>query len=144
MLSKEVGFNFRNGRPKVQCGIWWWWNPRDFWGYTFHSLQRSKFAASIEGNYARTSPTPFQRYDIMWLPHITSGHGLYTNAKIAVIPWDCLKDFIEGEQNNPNFPCKFIRTKDHVRSSAPNTLMHLEQILQHLFIGETSYKVTFT
>ncbi len=29
---------------------------------------------------------PFQRSNIMWLPHVTSGHGLYTNVEIAVIP----------------------------------------------------------
>ncbi len=110
-------------------------------------LLRSKEANLLQALKAimqETPPRPFQRFDIMGLPHITSGHGLYTNAEIAVIPWDCLEDFVEGEQNNPNFPCKFTRTKDHFRSSAPNTLTHLEQLLQHLFIGETSYKVTFT
>ncbi len=43
----------------------------------------------------------------MWSPHFTSGHGLYRVAKIIVIPWNRLEDFVEGEQNNPDFPCKF-------------------------------------
>jgi len=67
---------------------------------------------------------PFQKSNILWLPHVTSGHGLYNNAEIAVIPWDRLKDFIEGDQNNFDFQCKFVKTKDHIRSSTPNTLTH--------------------
>jgi hypothetical protein len=69
-------------------------------------------------------PWPFQKSNILWLPHVTSGHGLYNSAKIAIIPWDCFNDFIEGEQNNFNFPCEFTRTKDQARSFAPNTLTH--------------------
>jgi hypothetical protein len=42
-------------------------------------------------------PRLFQRSNIMWLSHVTSGHGLYTNVEITIIPWDCLEDFIEGE-----------------------------------------------
>jgi hypothetical protein len=49
---------------------------------------------------------------------------LYNNAEIAVIAWDRFNDFIDGEQNNLDFPCKFTKTKDHVRSFAPNTLKH--------------------
>jgi hypothetical protein len=67
---------------------------------------------------------PFQKSNILWLPHVTSGHGLYNNAEIAIIPRDCLNDFIEGKQNNFDFPCKFMKTKDHIRSSTPNTLTH--------------------
>ncbi len=29
---------------------------------------------------------PFLKNDIMWLPHLTSGHGLYKEAEITVIP----------------------------------------------------------
>jgi hypothetical protein len=29
---------------------------------------------------------PFLKNDLMWLPHFTSGHGLYREAKITVIP----------------------------------------------------------
>jgi len=67
---------------------------------------------------------PFFLNDIMWLPHFTSGHGLYKEAKTTVIPWNQLEDFVEGEQNNPKFPCKFTRTKNHINSSALSTLAH--------------------
>jgi hypothetical protein len=67
---------------------------------------------------------PFQKSNIMWLLHVTSGRGLYNNAEIAIIPWDHMEDFVREEQNNLNFPCKFTRTKDHVKLSAPNTLTH--------------------
>jgi len=30
---------------------------------------------------------PFLKNDLMWLPHLTSGHGLYREAEIAMIPW---------------------------------------------------------
>jgi hypothetical protein len=32
-----------------------------------------------------------------WLPHVTSHHGLYNQTKIAIIPWDWLEDFVQGE-----------------------------------------------
>ncbi len=67
---------------------------------------------------------PFLKNDFMWLPHLTNGHGLYKEVKIGVVPWNRLKDFVEGEQNNPNFPCKFTRIKDHIRSSTPSMLTH--------------------
>jgi hypothetical protein len=54
---------------------------------------------------------PFQKHDIKWLPHVTTKHGFYNHTKILVIPWDWLKDFVQGEQNDPKFPCKFTRTK---------------------------------
>jgi hypothetical protein len=41
-----------------------------------------------------------------------------------MIPWDYLQDFVDGEQDNENFLCKFNKTKEHVWSSASNTLTH--------------------
>jgi hypothetical protein len=60
----------------------------------------------------------------MWLPHFTSGHGLYKEVKIAMMPWNQLEVFVEGDKNNPNFPCKFTKTKDHIRLSALGMLTH--------------------
>jgi hypothetical protein len=40
---------------------------------------------------------PFFKNDFMWLPHLTSGHGLYREAEMAMIPWSRLEDFVEGE-----------------------------------------------
>jgi hypothetical protein len=31
---------------------------------------------------------PFFKNDLMWLPHFTSGHGLYKEVKIIVKPWN--------------------------------------------------------
>ncbi len=42
---------------------------------------------------------PLQNDHITWLPHVTSGHDLY--KQIAIIPWDQLQDFVQGEQSNP-------------------------------------------
>jgi hypothetical protein len=41
---------------------------------------------------------PFNKFDIVWLPHVTSGNGLYTHAKIIVIPWERLEDFWKGNK----------------------------------------------
>jgi hypothetical protein len=76
----------------------------------------------------------------MWLPHLTSGHDLYREVEIAVIPWSQLEDFVEGEQNNLDFPCKFPRIKDHTRSSSLGTLTHPKANFATLFI-DADYKM---
>jgi hypothetical protein len=40
----------------------------------------------------------FGKFDIVWLPHVTSGNGLYTHAKIAVIPCRHLEDLWKGNK----------------------------------------------
>jgi hypothetical protein len=60
----------------------------------------------------------------MWLPHFTSGHGLYRESKIVMIPSNWLEDIVEGEQNNLDFFCKFTRTKNHIRLFAASMLSH--------------------
>ncbi len=67
---------------------------------------------------------PFQKHDINWLPHVTIRHGSYNHIEIAVISWDQFKDFLQGEQNYLEFPCKFTRTKEHKICNPPNTLTH--------------------
>jgi hypothetical protein len=67
---------------------------------------------------------PFEKDHITWLLHVTFRHGLYKHIEIAVIPWDQLEDFVQGEQKNPKFPCKFTRTKEHKLCNPSNTLTH--------------------
>jgi len=69
-------------------------------------------------------PRPFQKHDINWLLHVTIRHGSYNHTEIAVISWDQIKDFVQGEQNYLEFPCKFTRTKEHQIYNPPNTLTH--------------------
>jgi hypothetical protein len=61
----------------------------------------------------------------MWLPHLPSDRGLYREVEITMIPWSRLEDFVEGEQNNLDFPFKFTITKDHIKSAVPGTLTRL-------------------
>jgi hypothetical protein len=68
------------------------------------SREKDLLQAFFESNRAKAFPGPFQKSNILWLPHVTSRHGLYNSAKIAIIQWDHLNDFIEGEQNNLDFP----------------------------------------
>jgi hypothetical protein len=92
----------------------------------FISSRKRDLLQALKATVQETPPGPFQKFDIIWLPHVISGLGLYNNAEIAIIPWDHLDDFIEGEQNNLDFLCKFMKTKEHVKSFSPNTLRHLQ------------------
>ncbi len=93
-------------------------------------LQDEPFVASKERDIIETlkeivqSPPlgPFQKDHITWLLHVTFGHGLYKHIEIVFIPWDHLEDFVQGEQKNQEFPCKFTRTKEHKLCNPSNTL----------------------
>ncbi len=99
-------------------------------------LQDEPFVASKERDLIEAlketvqSPLfkPFQKDHITWLPHVTSRHSLYKQTEIAVIPWEQLEDFVQGEQNNLEFPCKFIKKKKHKLCNPLNTLMHSKTI----------------
>jgi hypothetical protein len=65
---------------------------------------------------------PLQKDHITWLSHVTSGHDLY--KQIAIIPWDRLQDFVQGEQSNLELPCKFTKTKEHKLCNPRKTLTH--------------------
>jgi hypothetical protein len=56
-------------------------------------------------------PEPFQKDHITWLLHVTSRHNFYKQIEIAVIPWDRLEDFVQGEQNNPEFFLQIYKDK---------------------------------
>ena len=58
--------------------------------------------------------------DLEWTKHVTNGKGKYKNSMLAVIFWDRLPDFIQGEQHHPLYPCKF--TKEIIRVTAANSL----------------------
>jgi hypothetical protein len=92
----------------------------------FISSRKKDLLQALKATAQEPPPRPFQNFDILWLLHVTSGLGLHNNAEIAIIPWDHLDDFIEGELNNLDFLCKFMKTKKHVKSFAPNTLRHLQ------------------
>jgi hypothetical protein len=88
------------------CGI-----PEIIEDTPFISSRKRDLLQALKATVQEPPPGPFQKFDILWLPYVTSVHGLYNNAEISVIPWDWLDDFIEGEQNNLDFPCKFMKTK---------------------------------
>jgi hypothetical protein len=90
----------------------------------FVSIRENELIKKLKETVQICSQGPFDRYDIVWLPHVTSGNGLYIHVEIIVIPWERLEDFVEGEHNNEDFPCKFTRTKNYSRSSTPNSLSH--------------------
>jgi hypothetical protein len=96
------------------------------------TLQNEPFLASKEKDLIwalketmqSPSPGPFQKHDINWLLHVTIRHGSYNHTENRIISWDQLKDFVQGEQNYLEFPCKFTRTKEHKICNPPNTLTH--------------------
>ena len=61
--------------------------------------------------------------DLEWTERVTHGKGKYKNSMLAVIFWDRLPDFIQGEQHHPLYPCRF--TKDIIRVTAANSLRSL-------------------
>jgi hypothetical protein len=56
--------------------------------------------------------------------YITTKHALHDHIEIMDIPWDRFEDFVQGEQNNLKFPCKFTSTKEHKNFNPSNTLTH--------------------
>ena len=58
--------------------------------------------------------------DLVWTKDVTHGKGKYRTSMLAVILWDRLPDFIQGEQHHPLYPCKF--TKEIIRVTASNSL----------------------
>ena len=62
----------------------------------------------------------FAMDDLVWTNHVTHGQGLHKTSMLAVILWDRLEDFIQGEQQHPHFPYKF--TKGIVRVNLPHSL----------------------
>jgi hypothetical protein len=47
---------------------------------------------------------------------------MYKQCEIALIPWDCLDDFVKREYQIENFPYKFTLIKDDIKPSHPNHL----------------------
>ena len=62
----------------------------------------------------------FCKQDLLWTDLVTNGKGKYRTSKVAKIFWDRLADFIQGEQHDPLYPCKF--TKETLRVNGPNSL----------------------
>jgi hypothetical protein len=55
---------------------------------------------------------PFDREDLRWTKQINSGRGgLGKGIYSAIIPWDRLEDFVEGEESVCDFPCILNRKK---------------------------------
>jgi hypothetical protein len=65
-------------------------------------------------------PASYCIEDLVWTDHVTYGKGKYKSSKLAIILWKILDDFIEGEQTNPRFSCKY--TKKTMRVNLPNSL----------------------
>lgn len=74
-------------------------------------------------NRLQTPPAgKFSKADLTWAPHVNVGRGVQKQVKVAVISWDRLNDFIEGEQTDPQFPTTF--TREVMKKQAPATLSH--------------------
>ena len=84
---------------------------------------QAKQAHLIKELRSRAQKPPLGEFcmqDLVWTDHVTNGKGKYKTSKIAVIFWDRLDDFIQGEQHHPLYPCKF--TKETIRVNGPNSL----------------------
>ena len=65
---------------------------------------------------------PFDRTDIAWEGRTNQSRGRYRETFRAIIPWDRLGDFVEGEQSMRDFPCTFdeVPTVGHKEGAAIN------------------------
>ena len=75
---------------------------------------------SLRERVQNPPPGAFAMEDLVWTNHVTHGQGIHKTSLLATILWDRLDDFIKGEQQHPQFPCKF--TKDIVRVNLPHSL----------------------
>ena len=53
----------------------------------------------------------FNRYDIQWETQRISGGNRVQDTAVAIIPWKRLQDFVDGEENMRDFPCKINKRK---------------------------------
>ena len=67
-------------------------------------------------------PGPFDRTDISWEEKINQGRGKSRSTCTAIIPWDRLEDFVDGEQSMRDFPCTFneVHKLGHKEGNAEN------------------------
>lgn len=86
----------------------------------YNSQSEADLLHALKDAVQNPKPGIFGYGDLRWLPHTSTGKGSFVDSEIATIPYDRLKDFVEGEQQNPNFPCKFIRRVQ--RKNAPGSL----------------------
>ncbi len=75
---------------------------------------------SLRERVQNPPPGAFAMENLVWTNHVTHGKGLQKTSKLAVILWDRLEDFINGEQQHPEFPCTFNKTR--VRVNLPHSL----------------------
>jgi hypothetical protein len=55
---------------------------------------------------------PFDREDVTWRKELHSGRGGHVKeVHTAIIPWDRLEDFVEGEETMRDFPCTLNRRR---------------------------------
>ena len=64
----------------------------------------------------------FDRTDILWERRTNQGRGRCRDTFRAIIPWDRLSDFVEGEQSMRDFPYTFneVPTVGHKEGQATN------------------------
>ena len=75
---------------------------------------RARLQIPLEGHFDRT--------DIAWEGRTNQGRGRFRETFRAIIPWDRLGDFVEGEQSMRDFPCTFneVPTVGHKLGQAEN------------------------
>jgi hypothetical protein len=74
---------------------------------------QAKQANLIKELRSRVQTPPLGEFcmqDLLWTDLVTNGKGKYRISKVAMILWDRLADFIQGEQhaNNPALLVRFV------------------------------------
>jgi hypothetical protein len=71
---------------------------------------RGNVLQHVCGRLQNPAPGPFDRDNLTWTKQVHSGGGMKP-VHTAVIPWDRLEDFVEGEESMRDFPCTLNRKK---------------------------------
>jgi hypothetical protein len=78
------------------------------------TLKRNRFGPleKVRGRLQIPPKGPFYKDDITWeKQHNSGGERNATDVTKAIILWNMIPDFVEGESTSCDFPCTFLKKK---------------------------------
>jgi hypothetical protein len=75
---------------------------------------------------------PFDKEDIMWVKKTNRSRCGKKEVFHAVIQWNKLEDFMEGESTCRNFSCAFFRKKRRAVQAGSLSRIKISNYMQHI------------
>jgi hypothetical protein len=95
-------------------------------------LRRLALLQKLQAQVQLLVPGPFDKEDIMWVKKTNwSGRGK-KEVLHAVILWNRLEDFVEGESTYCDFPCAFLRKKKRAIHAGSLSRIKISSYMQHI------------